>query len=1016
MTNRSRRQLGEYSLGKTLGAGSMGKVKLAISSVTGEKIAIKIIPRHTSLTAAQQQVEKSKELKEDGVNGSNYLEKAKIKDQGKEVRTIREASIVLLLHHPYVCGMKSMLVYPHHYYMLFEYVNGGQMLDYIISHGRLRERAARKFARQMGSALEYCHANSIVHRDLKIENILISKTGNIKIIDFGLSNLFSPNSNLQTFCGSLYFAAPELLNAKVYIGPEVDVWSFGIVLFVLVCGKVPFDDQSMPALHAKIKRGHVDYPTWLSSECKHILSRMLVTNPQNRASLTEVLSHPWMVKGFDGPPDSHIPHREPLRINEIQEEVVKGMTGFEFGTAEKIEADLRAVLTSELYQKVLKNHDSKRSRLDGHPDIYSSSQSGSSASMAANGIKKEHRGDRELPKATNKSAKRFSGFGFYGKKIAAVLGSNSTSKHEEKSNESNPLDTSVLLNGQSLDTVDPTRGFHPLISIYYLVREKIEREKIYGPGFFASSTLSVTGPPPPPAPPSAYKSAYSPTVPDFPDIRPPAAAAVNTNNDNPPPRSALKHRTSGYQTAEEDRNHRTRSSARPSTAVAVMSTAPKSAPASPARPGDETDHPRRSTQANAQRSELGSKPPTSRAERVLSMIETSDQAHHQSTSIAKRFGSFLGRSSSVVDPDHDYKRHRPRTSIGGSGHKSSTKTPLSALPQVTETRRIDPDDVPLSAPAHGKPVSRASTIGVPGTGAGTTKESSSTAANRTIPHSASAGSSWRPRLNSLHNPTSTPSEGEDQGTSLSMGNGGVEAPNANNCTTLLESEEEEITNHHREVEVENENERPESGGMIPSSKYQVEFSGRTASPSRGDKIKPIYLKGLFSVATTSTRGPQVLRTDLIKVLNRIGVQNREIKGGFECAHAPSIDLSRLGKGRDRVGVSNERVSSSSPPQESTTAGVGSAGGGTGGTGAMIKRKLSRGSFIENGGSDALSLSNHQKGNFSKKTKDDLVVRFEIFIVKMPLLPGINGLQFRRISGNVWQYQTFAKRILQELKL
>lgn len=101
--------------------------------------------------------------------------------------------------------------------------------------------------------------------DLKIENILISKTGNIKIIDFGLSNLYSPDSHLSTFCGSLYFAAPELLNAKPYIGPEVDVWSFGIVLYVLVCGKVPFDDQSMPALHAKIKRGQVEYPTWLSA-------------------------------------------------------------------------------------------------------------------------------------------------------------------------------------------------------------------------------------------------------------------------------------------------------------------------------------------------------------------------------------------------------------------------------------------------------------------------------------------------------------------------------------------------------------------------------------------------------------------------------------------------------------------------------------------------------------------------------------------------------------------------------
>ena len=192
-------------------------------------------------------------------------------DHSKEIRTAREAAIVTLVNHPYICGMRDVVRTNYHWYMLFEYVNGGQMLDYIISHGKLKEKQARKFGRQVASALDYCHRNSIVHRDLKIENILISKTGDIKIIDFGLSNLFAPRSHLKTFCGSLYFAAPELLQAKQYTGPEVDIWSFGIVLYVLVCGKVPFDDQSMPQLHTKIKKGVVDYPSWLSAGKKYAL-------------------------------------------------------------------------------------------------------------------------------------------------------------------------------------------------------------------------------------------------------------------------------------------------------------------------------------------------------------------------------------------------------------------------------------------------------------------------------------------------------------------------------------------------------------------------------------------------------------------------------------------------------------------------------------------------------------------------------------------------------------------------
>lgn len=236
---------GTWSLGKTIGQGSMGKVKLAKNLETTEQAAIKIVPRQT--------------LDE---HGNSKDERG---DRSKEIRTAREAAMVSLLHHPYICKMVDVQKTNYHWYMLFEYVNGGQMLDYIIAHGRLKEKQARKFGRQIASALDYCHRNSVVHRDLKIENILISKTGDIKIIDFGLSNLFSPRSLLKTFCGSLYFAAPELLQARQYTGPEVDIWSFGIVLYVLVCGKVPFDDQSMPQLHAKIKRGVVDYPQWLSA-------------------------------------------------------------------------------------------------------------------------------------------------------------------------------------------------------------------------------------------------------------------------------------------------------------------------------------------------------------------------------------------------------------------------------------------------------------------------------------------------------------------------------------------------------------------------------------------------------------------------------------------------------------------------------------------------------------------------------------------------------------------------------
>ena len=506
---RSRRLLGDYALGKTLGAGSMGKVKLGVKMGNGEKVAIKIIPRHTSMAAAQSSRsgvdENGKPQPPTPAPTASFLAKAAAKDQSKEIRTIREGSLQILLHHPYVCGMREMMIHTNHYYMVFEYVNGGQMLDYIISHGRLRERSARKFARQIGSALGntvIATASCIVISRLRTSSSPRRATSRSSIsVSATCSRLIriSPPSAARST-----LLHPSCSTQKVYTGPEVDVWSFGIVLYVLVCGKVPFDDQSMPALHAKIKRGQVEYPAWLSGECKHILSRMLVTNPANRATLSEVLSHPWMVKGYDGAPDPHLPERTPLRPHNIDPEVIKGMTGFEFGTPETITANLVDVLTSEAYQASL-NHWELKNLAHGLNGLSTAGNSGSWLDqpglnrLSTRGSFSATSGSDTVKSKTG--SRRFSGIDFYKKKLtsnplAAAFGSKDDSALGSANGSSNGLGTGLMPFGK--EPLDPTRGFHPLISIYFLVKEKMEREKLYGHSFFASSNLSLNGTPLPP--------------------------------------------------------------------------------------------------------------------------------------------------------------------------------------------------------------------------------------------------------------------------------------------------------------------------------------------------------------------------------------------------------------------------------------------------------------------------------------------------------------------------------------
>ncbi|RKO96078.1 hypothetical protein CXG81DRAFT_14999, partial [Caulochytrium protostelioides] len=342
------RTIDGWELTKTLGQGSMGKVKLAVHTQTQQQLACKIILRPTGpfLFETPYVIKDTRDLRglADDVFPENQpgyadafatAEMRANSDISKEMRVLREALLMLLMDHPNICRMHMIVFYGRYIYLFLDLIAGGQMLDYIISHGKLKERQARKFMRQIVSAVDYCHRNAIVHRDLKIENILIGSGGEIQIIDFGLANLYSSDRLLKTFCGSLYFAAPELLCSKKYTGSEVDVWSIGIILYVLVCGRVPFDDSSIYRLHEKIKRGILEFPTHLSADVKALLTGILNVNSEKRWTLSEIKHHPWLNKGYSGPPDNFYVPRPP-QLRHVDPHIVACMRGLDLGSSEAI--------------------------------------------------------------------------------------------------------------------------------------------------------------------------------------------------------------------------------------------------------------------------------------------------------------------------------------------------------------------------------------------------------------------------------------------------------------------------------------------------------------------------------------------------------------------------------------------------------------------------------------------------------------------------------------------------------
>lgn len=178
--------------------------------------------------------------------------------------------------------------------MVLEYA-GGELFDYIVQNGRMKENEARRFFQQMLCAVEYCHRHKIVHRDLKPENLLLDENLNVKIADFGLSNIMTDGNFLKTSCGSPNYAAPEVIGGKLYAGPEVDVWSCGVILYVLLVGRLPFDDEHIPSLFAKIARGTYSIPQWMPSGAANLIKKMLVVNPVQRATIEDIRQDPWFM-------------------------------------------------------------------------------------------------------------------------------------------------------------------------------------------------------------------------------------------------------------------------------------------------------------------------------------------------------------------------------------------------------------------------------------------------------------------------------------------------------------------------------------------------------------------------------------------------------------------------------------------------------------------------------------------------------------------------------------------------
>ncbi|RDY00436.1 CBL-interacting protein kinase 24, partial [Mucuna pruriens] len=267
--NKVRRKVGKYEVGRTIGEGTFGKVKFAINTETGDSVAIKVMAKTTIL-------------------------------QHKMVEQIkREISIMKIVRHPNIVRLHEVFASQTKIYIILEFAMGGELYDKVVQQGKLSENESRRYFQQLIDAVDHCHRKGVYHRDLKPENLLLDAYGNLKVSDFGLSALTKQGVDLlHTTCGTPNYVAPEVLSNQGYDGAAADVWSCGVILYVLMAGYLPFEEADLPKLFRRINASEFVCPFWFSADTKSFIHKILDPNPKTRVKIEELRKDPWFQKNY----------------------------------------------------------------------------------------------------------------------------------------------------------------------------------------------------------------------------------------------------------------------------------------------------------------------------------------------------------------------------------------------------------------------------------------------------------------------------------------------------------------------------------------------------------------------------------------------------------------------------------------------------------------------------------------------------------------------------------------------